>query len=104
MRRIFALTMSAISCCLSAQASAGDINVLCKAEWSKRDGSKADIFRQYEITAATEQVSVYDNDGRGFTKQFTTRYQRADNSAVVIVQASNKYHELNRVTGMMFSV
>lgn len=102
MRSLIIISALALSAALSP-ATAADLNLLCKTEFTKPDGSQVDYLRQYEITFSTHNVVAFDNQNGGWTKSFTTAYVSADNYRIVIAQADTVYHEINRVTGMAFS-
>jgi hypothetical protein len=101
---LIAPAVAAASLFTMNSAFAADLNLLCKSELMQANGATTDFARQYEITFATSEVTVYDNNGQGFVKQFTTTYQQADKNFIVIVHNNDKYHVINRVMGMAFSI
>ena len=100
----FASALVAALFCTSTHSFATDLNLLCKTELTQPNGAQTDLFRQYQINLDTGEVTVWDNYGRGFQRQFTTTYNRANTQIIVVAQTSVVYHEINRVTGMMFSI
>src|SRR5262245_38180692 len=94
-------TIVAASLLATRTANAATLNLLCKTELARENGSKTDFLRLYEISFDTARVSVYDNTNNGeFQRQLTTSYVRADGQVIVIAQRSAVYHEINRITGM----
>jgi hypothetical protein len=93
------LAASAI-CCTSLYARAGELNLLCKSEVTRTDGTKTDFIRRYHIDS--ERVYVSDDYGNGAEPQeFSTSYLQNNNR--IIMARPGVYHEINRLTGMMFS-
>jgi hypothetical protein len=102
---ILASVITAASLITSTYADASDLNLLCKSELTQPNGAQSDFLRQYEITFATSQVSFYDNlNGAGFSQGSNSTFTlRSQNNLIVVAQNDRVYHEINRITGLMFS-
>ena len=104
MRASFLISIVTVTLALGAPAhAASDLNLLCKTEFTRPDGTQTDFLRQYEINFGTGRVVGYDNVNGQFVQNFATNYVRADDRIVVIAQTRTVYHEINRLTGMAFS-
>jgi len=102
MRAFTAFFASAIAVFASVGTAKAENNLLCKTELTAADGTQTDFFRQYQFSSGT--VTVYDKEGDQWLKRFTTGYQYAfNNRLIIIANTPATYHEINRVTGMMFS-
>jgi hypothetical protein len=93
------LVAASAICCTSLSARAAELNLLCKSEVTETDGTQADFFRRYHIDSQTVYVS--DDYGDGVDHQFSTPYVERNNR--IIMARAGVYHEINRLTGMMFS-
>jgi hypothetical protein len=96
---LIALLAASAICCTSLYARAGELNLLCKSEVTRTDGAQADFLRRYHIDS--DKVYVSDDYGNGVEQQFSTSYVQANNR--IIMARPGVYHEINRLTGMMFS-
>jgi hypothetical protein len=103
MRALFASISVAVMAISASAAHAGDLNLLCKTELTRANGTQGDFLRQYEVTFSSHRVVVYDIEAGKVQQQFSTQYSKADDRIIVIAQTLQVYHEINRMTGMAFS-
>jgi hypothetical protein len=104
MNKIIARVTLAVALTAASAASAQEVDTLCRVEWTRPDGSQVDMLRQYEIDDARGIVNVYDDQGQGWVRTLEIKSARLETMRLVLAEVPGMYHELNRVTGMMFSI